>query len=180
MSDSASNKKNKSKVLNYLVKFWLIIAGLFAFIVLLFFGVANEWFGDMPSFEDLENPRHNLASEIHSVDGRIIGTYFIENRSNVTYREISPNLINALMAIEDIRFEEHSGIDERALLRVFFGVMTGNNRGGGSTLTQQLAKNLLPRGRLNKLQLVIRKFQEWVTAVKLETYYSKEEIIACT
>lgn len=178
MSDKSSNDKNKPKVMNYLLKFWLIVAGFFAFVVLLFYGVANEWFGAMPSFEELENPRHNLASEIISVDGRIIGTYFIENRSNVTYREISPNLINALKAIEDIRFEEHSGIDERALARVFFGVITGNRKGGGSTLTQQLAKNLFPRGRLNKFQLVIRKFQEWVTAVKLETYYSKEEIIA--
>lgn len=177
MSDQATERKNKSKVLNYLAKFWIIFLGFLAFVVLLFYGVANEWFGSMPSFEELENPRHNLASEIHSVDGRIIGTYFIENRSNVTYQEISPNLINALKAIEDIRFEEHSGIDERALVRVFFGVITGNRRGGGSTLTQQLAKNLFPRGRLNKLQLVIRKFQEWVTAVKLETYYSKEEII---
>jgi len=178
MSDKSTNDKTKPKVMNYLVKFWLIVVGLFAFVVLLFFGVANEWFGPMPTFEELENPRHNLASEIHSVDGVIIGTYFIENRSNVTYREISPNLINALKAIEDIRFEEHSGIDERALVRVFFGVITGNRKGGGSTLTQQLAKNLFPRGRLNKFQLVIRKFQEWVTAVKLETYYSKEEIIA--
>ena len=145
MTEKTTRNKSKSKVMNYLVKFWLIVIGLFAFIVLLFFGVANEWFGKMPSFEELENPRSNLATEIYSVDGVIIGTYFIENRSNVTYREVSPNLINALKAIEDIRFEEHSGIDERALVRVFFGVITGNSRGGGSTLTQQLAKNLFPR-----------------------------------
>lgn len=178
MSDQTKDRKKRSKGLNYLAKFWLIFIGMLLFVVLLFYGVANEWFGAMPSFEELENPNHNLASEIISVDGRIIGTYFIENRSNVTYQEISPNLINALKAIEDIRFEEHSGIDERALVRVFFGVITGNRKGGGSTLTQQLAKNLFPRGRLNSIQLVIRKFQEWVTAVKLETYYSKEEIIA--
>ena len=178
MSDNPSKKKIKPKIFNYLVKFWLIVIGLFALVVLLFWGVANEWFGAMPSFEELENPRHNLASEVYSADGVILGTYYIENRSNVTYRDMSPNLINALVAIEDIRFEDHSGIDERALVRVFFGVLSGNNKGGGSTITQQLAKNLFPRGQLNKVQLVIRKFQEWVTAVKLETYYSKEEIIA--
>lgn len=178
MSENINKKISKPKWMNYLVKFWLIVAGLFAFIVLLFYGVANEWFGKMPTFEELENPKSNLASEIYSVDGQILGTYFIENRSNVRYQEISPHLINALKSIEDIRFEEHSGIDERALVRVFFGIITGNRKGGGSTLTQQLAKNLFPRGRLNSLQLVIRKFQEWITAVKLEKYYSKEEIIA--
>jgi len=178
MSDNPTKKKIKPKIFNYLVKFWLVIIGLFALVVLLFWGIANEWFGAMPSFEELENPRHNLASEVYSADGIILGTYYIENRSNVTYRDLSPHLINALVAIEDIRFEDHSGIDERALLRVFVGILTGNNKGGGSTITQQLAKNLFPRGQLNKFQLVIRKFQEWVTAVKLETYYSKEEIIA--
>jgi len=178
MSDNPSKKKIKPIFFNYLVKFWLIVIGFFALVVLLFWGVANEWFGAMPSFEELENPRHNLASEVYSADGVILGTYYIENRSNVTYRDMSPNLINALVAIEDILFEDHSGIDERALVRVFFGILSGNNKGGGSTITQQLAKNLFPRGQLNKFQLVIRKFQEWITAVKLETYYSKEEIIA--
>jgi penicillin-binding protein 1A len=132
----------------------------------------------MPTFEELENPKSNLATEIYSSDNVLLGTFFFENRSNADYRDISPNLINALIAIEDIRFEEHSGIDEKALVRVFYGVVTGNFKGGGSTITQQLAKNLFPRGHLNKIQLVIRKFQEWVTAVKLEKYYSKEEIIA--
>jgi len=165
--DSAKVKP-KTKLFNYLVKFWLIVLIILAFTVLFFYGVVQEWFGPMPTFEELENPNSNLASEVYSSDGIVLGTYFIENRSNITYREVSPNLINALMAIEDIRFEEHSGIDERALLRVAYGVATGNSKGGGSTLTQQLAKNLFPRGYLNKPQLVLRKFQEWVTAVKLE------------
>ena len=173
-----STKKPKTKLFNYLVKFWLIVLTIIALVVFFFYGVVQEWFGPMPSFEELENPNSNLASEVYSSDGIVLGTYFIEYRSNVTYREISPNLINALMAIEDIRFEDHSGIDERALLRVAYGVSTGNSKGGGSTLTQQLAKNLFPRGYLNKPQLVLRKFQEWVTAVKLERSYSKEEIIA--
>jgi len=166
------------KFFNYLVKFWLLYFLLLAAVVAFFYGIGAEWFGKMPTFEELENPESNLASEVYSSDGVLLGTYFIENRSNITYNDISPNLVNALMAIEDIRFEKHSGIDERALLRVAYGVATGNSKGGGSTLTQQLAKNLFPRGRLNSLQLVVRKFQEWITAVKLERYYSKQEIIA--
>ena len=176
----ASNKeaKPKKKIFNYIVKLWLLWSLGAILVVVFFYGVANEWFGPMPTFEELENPESNLASEVFSSDGVLLGTYFIENRSNVNYRELSPNLINALLAIEDIRFEKHSGIDEKALMRVFYGVLTGNSRGGGSTLTQQLAKNLFPRGRLSTPELVMRKFKEWITALKLERYYSKEEIIA--
>lgn len=170
--------KSSKKILNYIAKFWLIVIGLLFVVVIFFYGVAAEWFGPMPSFEELENPESNLASEVISADGELLGTFFIENRSNIDYRDISPNLINALVAIEDIRFEEHSGIDQRALVRVAYGVVTGNSRGGGSTITQQLAKNLFPRGSLSTPQLVLRKFQEWITAVKLERTYSKEEIIA--
>lgn len=163
----------------YLVVLWSLF-GLFITCTFgLFYGITHEWFGEMPSFEELENPSTNLASEIISADGKLLGTYYIENRSNVRYSELSPHLVNALLAIEDIRFYEHSGIDQRALLRVIFGVMTGTKKGGGSTLTQQLAKNLFPRGEnLSTVQLVIRKFQEWVTATKLEYNYSKDEIIA--
>jgi penicillin-binding protein 1A len=175
MTDTKTEKK---KFFNYQLKFWLLWVLLLFIVVVFFYGIGNEWFGKMPTFEELENPKSNLASEVYSSDGELLGTYFIENRSNISYREISPNLINALVAIEDIRFEKHSGIDERALLRVFYGVITGNNKGGGSTITQQLAKNLFPRGRLSTPQLVVRKFQEWITALKLERYYSKEEIIA--
>ncbi|MBG0782854.1 MAG: transglycosylase domain-containing protein [Bacteroidales bacterium] len=147
--------------------------------MLFFYGITNEWFGKMPSFEELENPETNQASQIYAADGVVLGSYYIENRSNVRFRELSADLVNALLAIEDIRFTEHSGIDERALMRVAWGVLTGNSKGGGSTLTQQLAKNLFPRGEnLSTIQLVIRKFQEWVTATKLEYNYSKEEIMA--
>jgi penicillin-binding protein 1A len=173
-----NDNPEKKRFFNYALKFWLLWLLAVLFSVVFFYGIVSEWFGKMPTFEELENPETNLASEVYSSDGVLLGTYFIENRSNVNYRHISPNLINALMAIEDVRFEKHSGIDERALLRVAYGVATGNNKGGGSTLTQQLAKNLFPRGSLNSLQLVVRKFQEWVTAIKLERYYSKQEIIA--
>ena len=190
MSDNSGNKKNKAKkskknanekqgIRKFVIILWSLFAVGLICVFGLFYGISNEWFGDMPTFEELENPSTNLASEIISADGKVLGTYYIENRSNVSYSELSPYLVEALLAIEDIRFYEHSGIDQRALLRVIFGLATGNDKGGGSTLTQQLAKNLFPRGEnLSTLQLVIRKFQEWVTATKLEYNYSKDEIIA--
>lgn len=176
--EKKTKKKNKIKV--YLIVLWSLFLVFVSGIFLLFYGIANEWFGPMPSFEELENPETNLATEIISADGKILGTYYIENRSNVSYDELPENLVNALISIEDVRFYEHSGIDKRALFRVAFGVATGSSdKGGGSTLTQQLAKNLFPRGEnLSTMQLVIRKLQEWVTATKLEYNYSKEEIIA--
>ncbi len=175
----AEKVQQKKKFFNYIFKLWfLFFAGLIV-AVLFFYGVANEYFGKMPTFEELENPETNLASQIYSADGQLLGSYYIENRSNIHFRDLSPDLVNALLAIEDIRFTEHSGIDEKALMRVAYGVATGNSKGGGSTLTQQLAKNLFPRGEnLSTLQLIIRKFQEWVTATKLEHNYSKEEIMA--
>lgn len=186
--ESKKTKKTKktSKTTNvkqgvrwYLVILWSLFVIGVTCVFGLFYGITHEWFGDMPTFEELENPSTNLASEIISADGKVLGTYYIENRSNVSYSELSPYLVEALLAIEDIRFYEHSGIDQRALLRVIFGIVTGNDKGGGSTLTQQLAKNLFPRGEnLSTPQLVIRKFQEWVTATKLEYNYSKDEIIA--
>ena len=158
---------------------WIIFGAFLAFIVLFFICVASGVFGTMPSFEELENPQTNLATEIISADGKVLGTYYVENRSNVRYAELSPYIPQALVSIEDERFTEHSGIDEKALFRVAFGVLTGNKKGGGSTITQQLAKNLFPRGEnLSTPKLVLRKFQEWITATKLEHNYSKEEIIA--
>ena len=182
MAQENKEKKNapkqKRKFFNYIFKFWFLYFIGAAMVIVFFYGIAAGWFGKMPTFEDLEDPKSNLATEIYSADGKLLGTYYIENRSNISYDHLSPYLPEALMAIEDIRFYDHSGIDEKALMRVFYGVITGSNKGGGSTLTQQLAKNLFPRGRLTTPQLVIRKFQEWVTAAKLERTYSKEEIIA--
>ena len=134
----------------------------------------------MPSFEQLENPQSNQASEVISEDGEVLGFIGIENRSNVTYDEISPNLINALIATEDVRFFEHSGIDARSLVRVLVKTLIGRDRGsgGGSTITQQLAKNLFPREHKSALGTVYSKFKEWVVAVKLEHNYSKQEIMA--
>ena len=168
------NKKDIKK------KLWIIFAALWGLIFLFFTLLSLGWLGFMPSFEQLENPESNQASEVLSEDGEVLGFIGIENRSNVTYDELSPNLVNALIATEDVRFYDHSGIDARSLGRVFFKTLLGRNRGsgGGSTITQQLAKNLFPREHKSKLGTVYSKFKEWVVAVKLERNYSKQEIIA--
>ena len=170
--------KKTSNLKKYIRIFWGVFATSLLITVFIFFGIAMGWFGFMPSFEELENPQSYLASEIYSVDNQLLGTYYIENRSRVNYSEISPNLINALIATEDVRFQKHSGIDLRALARVLYGAITGQDKGGGSTITQQLAKNLFPReDDPSGIQLVFRKFKEWVIAIKLENRYSKDEII---
>ena len=131
----------------------------------------------MPTFEELENPNSSLATEVISTDNQVIGKFYLQNRSNIAYENINPNLRNALLATEDIRFFTHTGVDLRALMRVAKGLV-GHEGGGGSTVTQQLAKNLFPRERLSKFQLVFRKLKEWIIAVKLERSYTKEEIMA--
>ena len=176
--NNSKNKPTEGKT-KAVKNLWIIFGSVLLFIILFFFCVAVGIFGKMPSFDELENPRTNLATEIFSADGKLLGSYFVENRSNVRYSELSHYMPEALISIEDERFTEHSGIDEKALFRVAFGVMTGNKRGGGSTITQQLAKNLFPRGEnLSAPKLVMRKFKEWITATKLEHNYSKEEIVA--
>jgi penicillin-binding protein 1A len=175
MSEQKSDNTGK-----YIKWFWTLFVAGIAGLALLFFLIAKGFLGFMPTFGDLENPKNILASEIYSADGKIVDKYFIsENRTFVGYENLPPNLIKALIATEDIRFYKHSGIDLRGLLRVLKGVIFGNtSSGGGSTLTQQLAKMLFPREDFsNSLQLVLRKFREWVIAVKLERSYTKEEII---
>jgi len=136
-------------------------------------------FGELPEVEELQNPKNNLASIVYSSDGNVLGKFYKENRVNVKYNEISPNLVNALIATEDSRFMEHSGVDLKALFRSVTGVLTGRtSAGGGSTLTQQLAKMQFPRENLSKFQLVFRKVKEWIIAVRLEKLYTKQEIMA--
>ena len=166
--------EKKRKILNFIIRFWIIYFAMIGIVFLIFFGISQGWFGDMPSFEELENPERNLASEVYSSDDYMLGTYYIENRSDIHFRNLPPHLVQALLATEDIRFRDHAGVDVKALGRVIFGLVSGNYSGGGSTLTQQLAKNLFPRGNLNKWQLVGRKLKEWFTAIKLEKNYSKE------
>jgi len=142
--------------------------------------IASGKYGKLPGFEELENPNSALASEVYTADGILLGKYYYENRSNVSYDNLSPNLINALIATEDSRFKEHSGIDVKGLFRVLFKtVLMGNtSSGGGSTISQQLAKNLFKREKFGTLkEKVIQKLKEWIIAVKLEKAYTKEEII---
>lgn len=171
---------NKISFRKYILWFWSIVILFVAGGFLFFFLIANGILGFMPSFEELENPRNILASEIYSEDGKVLDRYFIrENRTFVSYKNLPPELIDALVATEDVRFYVHSGIDLRGLARVVKGIVTNNtSSGGGSTLSQQLAKMLFPRDRnTGKIELVLRKFKEWVIAVKLERSYTKEEII---
>lgn len=171
----------------YLKIFWIIILspialGLFI-IILTTFG----WLGFMPTIEDLQNPSRDLASEVISEDGRTLGTFYLnENRNPVEYKDLSPFLVQALIAREDHRFNKHSGIDGVALFRVAFRtvLMRNTGQGGGSTLTQQLAKNLFPRDTAEykfsvtrNIVVALQKFKEWVIAAKLERNYTKEEIL---
>jgi penicillin-binding protein 1A len=144
-------------------------------------------FGKMPGVDDLDNPKSEIASEIISSDNKIIGKFFFENRSTMTYAEIPDNFKDALLATEDVRFAMHSGIDARSMLRVAGGVLTFDRKGGGSTITQQLAKNLFKlrrddsyEGVLYKvpgMRVLLIKLKEWITAIKLERRYTKPEIM---
>lgn len=170
----ASTKNSK-----YVKLTWLIIWGPFLFLFLLISLISFELFFDLPSVEELQNPKSNLATVIYSSDLKTLGKYYSENRVNVKYYELDKDLVNALIATEDARFMEHSGIDMRALGRSVSGVLTGNlNRGGGSTITQQLAKMMFPRKKLSKPQMVLQKLKEWVIAARLEKNYTKDEILA--
>ncbi len=168
------------KFRKYIIAFWSLVLLMIGGVVLLFVLISNGKLGFMPSFEELENPKSILASEIYFEDGKILDKYFVsENRTFVEYDNLPPHLVDALIATEDVRFYRHSGIDLRGLVRVAKGILTGDSSsGGGSTLSQQLAKMLFPRsGISSKFDLVLRKFKEWVIAVKLERSYTKEEII---
>lgn len=153
---------------------WRLFLGGFGLLILLLLCANFGLFGKMPSIHQLENPEADLASEIISSDGVLMGKYYSENRSEVKYNEISPNVINALIATEDERFYDHSGIDAQALARVVF---TAGTQGGGSTITQQLAKMMLGQGRGNVVKRGMQKLKEWIVAVKLERNFTKEEII---
>lgn len=189
----------RSKIIKWMWYVVMVPMGLlFAMLLLTSLGV----FGRMPSFEELENPKSNLSTEVYSEEGKVLGTFFVQNRSYVQYDDLFPQdsslvirmqnrnmppIVAALVATEDIRFYRHSGIDIPSLMRV--GVKTialqRSSQGGGSTITQQLAKNLFPRDTVRNrgkvargTKLVISKFKEWITAIKLEYNYTKEEIAA--
>jgi len=178
-SPKKSTPKKPVSRSKWIKRFWITYISGVAFVVILFTMISLGWLGFMPSFNDLENPQTNLATEVYSADGELLGKYYLENRSPCKFEELSPNLVNALIATEDARYYKHSGVDARALGRVLFGVATGIRQGGGSTITQQLAKNLFPRDPdASSFKKVLTKLKEWVIASKLEREYSKNEIIA--
>jgi penicillin-binding protein 1A len=168
-------KKETTSFKKYLKWFWGIILGGFTLILVLFLYTAWDPFEVLPSFEELENPQTNLATEVISIDGKTIGKYATENRTPVHFRELPANLVNALTATEDERFYEHSGIDFKGTARA----VLKPGSGGASTITQQLAKMLFTgRASRNILKRVLQKAKEWVVATKLERQYTKDEIIA--
>ncbi len=169
-------EKTRRKITTW---FWILLTAPFALVMvlLLFVGL----FAKLPSFEELEHPDNKLATQVLAEDGEVLTTFHIENRTYASYDELSPNLVHAAVATEDVRFYKHSGIDMKGLARVVVKTLLlhDSSQGGGSTITQQLAKTLYPRGeKTGKLELVLTKFKEWITAVRLERDYTKDEIIA--
>src|SRR5436305_7044904 len=157
--------------------FWIIFFSGLGMVALFFLLVMVGAFGKMPTMKELENPTILQSSEIYASDGTLMGKYYREhgNRSNVNYRDISKHVIDALVATEDVRFYDHSGIDYKRTLKA---VLTLGTDGGGSTITQQLAKNLLDQGSRNKATRMIEKVKEYIVAIRLERNFTKEEILA--
>lgn len=167
-------EKKTTNFSKYIKWFWGIILGGFLFVCLLFLLASWGVFGALPTFEELENPENNLATEIISADGKTLGKYAVENRTPIKYKDIPQNMVKALVATEDERFYEHSGIDFRGTARA----VLKPGSGGASTITQQLAKMLFTgKASRNIFKRVLQKVKEWVVAVKLERQYTKEEII---
>ena len=165
-----------------IITLWTILFLILAGIGLVFMAIANGKIGYVPPIEELENPKLKFATQIISDDGITLGTYSLDkdaNRILVGYEDLSPHLVNALIATEDERFAEHSGIDSRALLRAIVkrGILQQENAGGGSTITQQLAKQFYSEQAGSFWERLMQKPIEWVIAVKLERYYTKEEIL---
>ncbi len=169
-------KKNQTNFKKYIRRFWLLVLGSFTSVLLLFLLASWGFFGELPTFEELENPEKNLASEVISSDGVTLGKYAFKNRTPVGFKDLPDNLVNALIATEDERFYEHSGIDFRGLARAIVKLGKG---GGASTITQQLAKNLFNKGGSSStLKRLTQKLKEYIVATKLERQYTKNEIIA--
>ena len=161
------------KYTNY---FWRVFLGGLGAIILIFLFASWGWLGKLPSFEELENPINNLATEVISSDGKTIGKYAVENRTPIGYKDLPQNLVEALVATEDVRFYDHSGIDFKGTARA--AIKLGKD-GGASTVTQQLAKLLFTvKPSQNVIQRIKQKVKEWVIAIKLERQYTKQEIIA--
>lgn len=166
--------KNRKKI----IFIWLIILSPFILVFSLVSLASFEFFGPLPTFDQLENPQNNLATEVISADSVVIGKYFFENRTSAVRDDIPQQFINALLSTEDIRYRDHSGIDVRALFRAVYGVFSGKGQSGGaSTITQQLAKMLFTKQPASGLDRIKQKLKEWVISAKLERRYTKDEIL---
>jgi penicillin-binding protein 1A len=167
--------QKKRSFTRIVILFWVVFVFPFLFLGGMLFLASKS---DLPQFQQLENPDVSQASEVYTADGELLGKYFNVNRNNVSFRDLSPNLVNALVATEDERYYSHSGIDFLSLPRVAYGVLSGNLKGGGSTITQQLSKMLFHKRPKSRIKRVFQKFQEWIIATQLERQYTKNEIIA--
>ena len=178
---STRKKSSSNKSLGRRIFFFLLKAGIALLMLgfLLFLIVYVGFTGPVPSSEELQKIKNPVSTEVYAADGRLLGRYYIENRSNVSFDQISPNVINALIATEDSRFYHHTGIDEIALLRVFLKsvLLQDHSSGGGSTLSQQVAKNLYPRKSFGPLTMPVNKLRESIIAYRLEKLYTKDEIL---
>jgi penicillin-binding protein 1A len=174
---SGSSKSFGRKVFLFFLKAGIALV-LLAF--LLFLIVYVGFTGPVPSTDELQKIKNPVSTEVYANDGRLLGRYYVENRSNVSFEQISPNVINALIATEDSRFYHHRGIDEIALIRVFFKsvLLQDRSSGGGSTLSQQIAKNLYPRKSFGPLTMPVNKLRESIIAYRLENLYTKDEILS--
>jgi penicillin-binding protein 1A len=164
---------------NKLIKWlWILCLSPLIIIFTLIFLISSGTFGSLPKVDELLNPKNSQATIVYSGDMKILGKYYSENRVNVNFNQLDNDLVEALIATEDARFYNHSGVDVKALARSLTGALSGGNKGGGSTITQQLAKMMFPREKLSKPELIIRKMKEWIIATRLERLYTKEEIMA--
>lgn len=184
MSENSENKKklkNTGHMKHILITLWCFVLFIFFCIALFIFSIAKGWFGELPPVSELENPINKYASRVFTSDKQLLGTwsYASENRVMVTYDSLPQNLVNALVATEDERFFEHSGVDLRALVRAVVkrGFMHQKSAGGGSTITQQLAKQLYSEVARDARKRLMQKPIEWYVAVQLERFYTKEEIM---
>ena len=166
---------NESFKKKFIIWFWSLFGAGTIAIVLLFWMITMGWLGYLPPLDELQNPKNKFATEVISADMQLLGRYYRnENRVSVDYTDISPNMINALIATEDVRYYDHTGVDVKSLMRA---IMKLGKAGGGSTLTQQLAKQLWSPRANNIFERALQKPIEWVIATKLERLYSKEEIL---
>ena len=168
--------KKKLKII-LITGFTLFCFGASA-LLLVYFAVVNGVFGNVPTADELKHLSNSEASEVYSTDGVLLGRYYVENRTDVKYDSINPVLINALIATEDSRFYEHEGVDHISMMRVLVkSILLGQNKGGGSTLSQQLAKNVFGRKNFGSLSMPVNKMREAIIANRMEQVYSKEEIL---